>query len=229
MTKKKTAEPTEIEPLADDGKRIKWSLENWKIKDLIPHPKNPRIISDDGLNALGESFDEIGFAQPININTDGTILSGHARVMKLKKEGAKTVDCYVPDRKLTPKQEEAVLIRMNKNVAGKWDFNALSNWNVDDLKDYGFEDFELMGLGNLGDINSSDESSEWVGMPDFTPQADTLKIIIHFDSDIERADFAKEFDLKFKKKAGRVWSTCYPFREGDDLASLKYEEDADEE
>lgn len=148
MTKKKTADPNETEALIDDGKRIKWRVQNWNIKDLTPHPKNPRIISDDALSVLGDSFDEIGFAQPININTDGTILSGHARVMKLKKEGAKTVDCYVPDRKLTPKQEEAVLIRMNKNVAGKWDFDLLmAEFNTEDILEWGFQDWELPTLG----------------------------------------------------------------------------------
>jgi ParB-like chromosome segregation protein Spo0J len=93
---------------------------------------------------LKRSFDEIGFAQPININLDNTILSGHARVQQLLKEGVEEVDCYVPDRQLTPKQEEAVIIRMNKNVAGEWDFKMLRdefNWN--DLEDYGFIENEL--------------------------------------------------------------------------------------
>ena len=125
-------------------KRIKWHVEKRKVKDLKPYEKNPRIISELGLSHLKRSFDEIGFAQPININLDNTILSGHARVQQLLKEGVEEVDCYVPDRQLTPKQEEAVIIRMNKNVAGEWDFKMLRdefNWN--DLEDYGFIENEL--------------------------------------------------------------------------------------
>lgn len=211
-------------------KRIVWSVENRLISTLSPHPNNPRIITETGLKQLGESFDEIGFAQPVNINIDGTILSGHARVMRLKEEGVKSVDCFVPDRKLTPAQEQAVIIRMNKNVAGQWDFNMLgNNFNIDNLKDWGFEDHELIGIGNLDKVNSGDESSEWVGMPNFEPKEDTLKIIIHFDSDIERDDFAKEKELQFTKKQGRTWSTSYPFRGQDDLGSLKYESDEGED
>lgn len=46
-------------------KRIKWHIELWKISNLKPYDKNPRIITDEGLDSLGESFDEIGYAQPI--------------------------------------------------------------------------------------------------------------------------------------------------------------------
>ena len=50
-------------------KRIKWHLENRRVSELKPYDKNPRIISEAGLDQLKDSFDEIGFAQPININT----------------------------------------------------------------------------------------------------------------------------------------------------------------
>jgi DNA modification methylase len=125
-------------------KRINWHVEKRKVKDLKPYDKNPRIISEIGLDHLKKSFDEIGFAQPININLDNTILSGHARVQQLLKENVEEVDCYIPDRKLTPKQEEAVIIRMNKNVAGEWNFKMLrEEFDFSDLEDYGFSEAEL--------------------------------------------------------------------------------------
>lgn len=120
-------------------KRISWHIEKRNLSDLKPYEKNPRIITEYGLNQLKESFDEIGFAQPININTDGTILSGHARCIQLGKEGTIEVDVYVPDRLLTPKQEEAVIIRMNKNVAGTWDYEVLANqFEMSELEEWGF-------------------------------------------------------------------------------------------
>lgn len=125
-------------------KRIQWHSEVWDIDKLIPYEKNPRIIRDDKLEELERSFNNIGMAQPININLDGTILSGHARWMQLKKEGVTSVDVYVPDRGLTPKQEEAVIILMNKAVAGEWDFQKLNlEFKESDLLEWGFTSEEL--------------------------------------------------------------------------------------
>ena len=125
-------------------KRILWHVEKRKVKDLKPFDKNPRIISELGLDDLKKSFDEIGFAQPVNINVDNTILSGHARVLQLLRENVAEIDCYVPDRKLTPHQEEAVIIRMNKNIAGQWDFEILKNeFDFADLDEWGFDEDEF--------------------------------------------------------------------------------------
>ena len=119
-------------------KRITWKIEKRKLVDLKPHPKNPRQFTDKGMKDLENSINSIGFMQPININQDGTILSGHGRAMKLKQMGETEVDVYVPDRMLTPKQEEEVLVRANANTAGQWDWDLLANE---------FEDFELTEWG----------------------------------------------------------------------------------
>jgi DNA modification methylase len=119
-------------------KRITWKIEKRKLADLKPHPKNPRQFTEKGMKDLENSINSIGFMQPININQDGTILSGHARTLKLQQMGEIEVDVYVPDRLLTPKQEEEVLVRANANTAGQWDFDILANE---------FEDFELQEWG----------------------------------------------------------------------------------
>ncbi len=137
------------------AKRIQWRLEKWEITKLKPYDKNPRIITEVGLTQLKMSFDEIGMAQPININTDGTILSGHARVLQLTAEGETHVDVYIPDRELTAKQEEAVVIRMNKSVIGKWDMDMLAEeFRLEDLVEYGFDESEFAkNEGDLSDKN----------------------------------------------------------------------------
>lgn len=119
-------------------KRITWKIEKRKLVDLKPHPKNPRQFTEKGMKDLENSINSIGFMQPININQDGTILSGHARTLKLQQMGEIEVDVYLPDRLLTPKQEEEVLVRANANTAGQWDWDLLANE---------FEDFELTEWG----------------------------------------------------------------------------------
>lgn len=140
-------------------KRIVWTIQKKSISELKPHPKNPRIITERGLKQLEESFDDIGFAQPVNINIDGTILSGHARIQQLQNEGQEFADCYVPDRTLTPNQEEAVIVRMNKNVVGEWDFDILKNeFELESLLDWGFSEIDFPKM--LEPVDYSDKNSE---------------------------------------------------------------------
>lgn len=121
-------------------KRITWKIEKRKLADLKPHSKNPRQFTEKGLKDLENSINSIGFMQPININQDGVILSGHARTLKLKEMGETEVDVYVPDRMLTPKQEEEVLVRANANTAGKWDWDLLANnFELDEINEWGLE------------------------------------------------------------------------------------------
>jgi site-specific DNA-methyltransferase (adenine-specific) len=143
------------------AKTITWKLEKRVVSDLKPYDKNPRIISESGKEDLRKSFDEIGQAQPININLDNTILSGHARTqVLLEQDPNQEVDVYVPDRMLTPKQEEAVIIRMNKNVAGTWDFEKLrDSFDFGDLMEWGFLEHELT-LDSIKIEDYSDKNKE---------------------------------------------------------------------
>lgn len=121
-------------------KRITWTIEKRKLADLKEHANNPRQFTEKGMKDLENSINSIGFMQPININQDGTILSGHARTKKLKEMGEIEVDVYVPDRVLTPKQEEEVLVRANANTAGQWDFDILANnFDLEEITDWGLD------------------------------------------------------------------------------------------
>ena len=122
------------------SKRIIWKIEKRKLVDLKSHPNNPRQFTEKGMKDIENSIKSIGFMQPININQDGSILSGHARALKLKEMGEIEVDVYVPDRMLTPKQEEEVLVRANANTAGKWDWDLLANnFELEEINDWGLE------------------------------------------------------------------------------------------
>ena len=152
-------------------KKINWKLERRKLSELIPHPQNPRHFTEKGMKDLENSINSIGFAQPININQVGTILSGHARVLKLQEMGETEVDVYVPDCALTPKQEEEILIRMNANTAGQWDYDKLANeFELPELQDWGLE---------LPDIEAL-EPEETVG-DDEVPEVPTKSITIRND------------------------------------------------
>ena len=124
--------------------KIKWSLERRAVSSLIPYEHNPRIIKGKKFEDLKKSIGKFGMAEPIIINTNSVIIGGHARFYALQSENVEWVDCYVPDRTLDEKEVKELNIRLNKNVAGSWDFEILSNdFEMNDLKDWGFEDHEF--------------------------------------------------------------------------------------
>jgi hypothetical protein len=145
---------------------IKWSVESRKLSELKAYDKNPRRITEKGLNDLIKSLELFGLAEPIVINRDDTIIGGHARVQGLKRinkgKAAKT-DVYVPDRLLEEKEVQELCVRLNKNVAGQFDFEMLGNeYDPRDLVAWGFTEDEL-GFGGQepeGDAASDARETE---------------------------------------------------------------------
>ncbi len=137
----------------DDGKdlrylaQITWHNEVRRIKDLIPYVANPRQITEKQAKDLKKSLDKFGLADPLVINTDNTIIGGHQRKKILETLMGVApdfeVDVRVPDRELTIDESRELNVRLNKNVAG-WDFDILANnFELQDLKEWGFEDSDL--------------------------------------------------------------------------------------
>ena len=124
--------------------KIEWKLERRKLTELKLAEWNPRVITEKGKADLQKSINKFGLAEPIIINTDGQIIGGHARFYVLREMKETTCQCYAPSRKLTLKEIKELNVRLNKNVAGEWDFDILANeFELEDLKEWGFEEKEL--------------------------------------------------------------------------------------
>ncbi len=123
---------------------MKWKLEKRKLADLKEWPDNPRKMTDSGLSNLKESITKFGVAEPLVINSKGVICGGHGRLKVLRGMGIAEVDCYVPDPDLTEKEFQELNIRLNKNIAGEWDFDILAEkFEQNELLDWGFEKAEF--------------------------------------------------------------------------------------
>jgi hypothetical protein len=128
-----------------DNNRITWSNEKRKLSELIPWPRNPRQVKVDQVRRLQESLEEFGQPETIAIGPGNEIYNGHQRLKSwADKFGDIEVDVRVADRSLTEKEREKLTVFLHKGAAGEWDFDTLANeFDVDDLLDWGFEDFEL--------------------------------------------------------------------------------------
>lgn len=141
---------------------IEWRTEKRKVSDLKDWAKNPRRFTAKGMDDLKASMTRLGYIDPIAINADGTIIGGHARKKMLKELGLKEIDVRVPDRQLTDKEIEEAVVRLNKNVAGEWDFDALANnFDTQDLIEWGFA---------AEDLGITVEPTEGLTDPDEVPE-----------------------------------------------------------
>jgi len=136
---------------------ITWHLETRNIKDLKPHPKNPRQLSKDQERHLARSLEKFGLADKPIINTDGTIIGGHMRLKILQKQGKKEVECNVPDQPLSDSDVNEMNLCLNKNT-GDWDWDILANqWDVTELMHCGFTEDELAGFADIEEVASEEK------------------------------------------------------------------------
>ena len=131
-------------------------IEEIEISKLKPATYNPRQINTKQYNDLKKSIERFGLVDPIIINKNGNVvIGGHQRLKIIKSLGEKTIGCIVLD--LNKEQERELNIRLNKN-SGEFDFDILSSeFDIDELVDWGFKHIDL-GL-NIDKIDEDVEDS----------------------------------------------------------------------
>lgn len=85
--------------------KISWTIEKRKVADVVPADYNPRKLSEKSKADLMESITRFGQAEPLVINTDGTIIGGHQRITVYADLGLEETDVMIPNRKLTKAEE----------------------------------------------------------------------------------------------------------------------------
>lgn len=148
-------------------KVLEWKTIKVKLSDLVEYDKNPVQISDREALELSKSMAKFGTvipyvaAAPPNGKKKIPLVDGHQRKIvsvQINKLPADTlVDTRVPNRPLTEKEKQELIIRLRKNT-GEFDFDKLANFfDVDDLLAWGFSEAEL-GLDEYEKYTSKIES-----------------------------------------------------------------------
>lgn len=138
---------------------IEFITERRKVGDLIPASYNPRQMTDKQNSDLKQSLGKFGLAELPVINKDNTIIAGHQRVRLMADAYGKDyiIEVRVPLTQLSPEDEREYNIRSNKNT-GQWDWDKLANeFDITELKEWGFEDWEI---GGSSDFSAEDFISE---------------------------------------------------------------------
>lgn len=98
-----------------------------ELSKLIPAEYNPRkdlTPEDKEFIRIQKSIEEFGYAEPIIVNKDLTIIGGHQRAKVMLSLGYTEADCVVLDIDKT--KEKALNVALNK-ITGEWDNDKLSH------------------------------------------------------------------------------------------------------
>lgn len=125
-------------------KKLIWHTEKRVVDDLMPSPKNPRVMSDKTMTDLKRSLQKFNLVEIPAIDLDGRICAGHQRIraLQLLGRGKEEIEVRIPNRKLTEKEYERYMLTSNA-VIGSWDFEKLKDFDFDFLIDIGFDQIEL--------------------------------------------------------------------------------------
>ena len=113
------------------------------VSVLKPAEYNPRKKlkpGDKEYEKIKNSIEEFGFADPLVVNSDMTIIGGHQRLTVAMELGYTEVPCAVVD--IDKVREKALNIALNK-ITGAWDDDLLAQL----LEDIGNSDFDLGKTG----------------------------------------------------------------------------------
>ncbi len=133
----------------DRNKDMRLQIVMKQVSDIASYASNPRRNERTALK-VKQSIEQFGFKNPILIDENNVIVSGHARHKAAMMLGMQEVPCvYVSG--LTPEKVRAFRIADNKTaeIAG-WDFDKLCQEMVS-LSDAGF-DLDLSGFNEAEQI-----------------------------------------------------------------------------
>jgi hypothetical protein len=102
------------------------SIELLPMSQLKPYPRNARTHSKKQIRQIADSIRRFGFTNPVLVDSEGTILAGHARVAAAKLLGMEFVPC-LRIKNMGPADKRAYVLADNKLALNAgWDEGILA-------------------------------------------------------------------------------------------------------
>ena len=158
---------------------IEKQLVRMKVDALIPYEKNPRKIPQEAIDDVKESYMQCGVIDPIEIDEDRVILSGHTRRLAALELGLNELDVLIVTG-LTEKQKKKYRLLANKTgEKSSWDYELLE-WELEDLDFEGYDfGFDVLNQSYIDDL-----TEEALGVAEGNP-LNTFNITLIFPKDHE--------------------------------------------
>lgn len=212
-------------------------IEQVKITDLRPHPKNYVTHPDDEIAHIMESIRKHGIYKNVVATKDGTILAGHGVVKACQRLGMEEVPALRLD--IDPDDPRAIQIVIGDNeISHLREVNdrALSELlkGLNEVQDVGLlgTGYDEMMLANLvlvtrseAEIPDVDAANEWAGAggPEYHEGDGEIKLMLLFRNVEDRDAFIDEHEIIMDgaRKSRETVSVWWPPKERHDRASVK--------
>lgn len=196
------------------------------IKDIKPNPSNPRTIKDANFKKLVQSLNDLPVMTELReviLDENHVIIGGNMRyraaieakwseisVKVFTREDAERNNKLTKQNKTYEEYVEEILVKDNVS-GGDWDWDALANtYDAQQLSDWGLET-----------PITNNENDEWADIDDFEASDNSLKLVIQFESEVDRQAFQEEYGIQVRTKGKTTWSTWWPYKERNDYSDAK--------
>lgn len=181
------------------------------INQLKEHPKNPNKHPDAQIERLATIIDYQGCRKPIVVSKlSGLMTRGHGTLMSMKLLDWEHVPVNYQDYD-DEAQEYADMVADNGIAEwSKQDFAQINDeftvYGPDlDVELLGLQNFTIEPMDNIELVNSGDEQSEWVDMPDFTPGEKEIRLTLLFQTELQREEYVKDYGIEVTNKHSGQW------------------------
>jgi hypothetical protein len=99
--------------------------EVMRIDDIVPYWRNPRVVTDEAVNAVAESIRRFGYQQPIVVDASSVIIMGHTRYAACRRLGVTEVEVRIAASLSAMKARELRVLDNRLHEFTTWDFDQL--------------------------------------------------------------------------------------------------------
>lgn len=203
-----------------------------RVSDLKPHPRNYVEHPRDQIEHLKARLRKHRFYRNIVIARDDMILAGHGIVTAAVELGIEEVPAHRKD--MDPFSPEALELLAGDNEVQRLRLvddrkltvilREVKEKDPQGLAGTGFDEQRLANLTYVtrprSEVAGHNEAAHWVGLPDYEPATDPLKLTVSFENEQDRAAFLEKLDVTLPGKGRYMW---WPPKPRDDRVSLLFD------